>query len=218
MKNLKLGILTLIFLGHCLTSLAQNKSVTQTFDIKDFDKVELNDLNGEVSIELGKPFGVAITIDSQALESIQLAKNAENKLTISFLKVKKENWYTKNTAKVAITMPEISKIYNNGNANIRIQSFIGRYLGIENGGNGDILLSGQVVDLLDIENAGNGNVKANNIEAKAVKVSKYGNGNVEIKTNQTFKAILAGNGDIINTGKGEAHIIKRNGNGKVIKR
>jgi hypothetical protein len=218
MKNLKLIFLTMLFLGHFLNLKAQNNNLTKTFDIKDFDKLEIANLNGEVNIELGKTFSITIAMDSQQFESLQVEKNAENKLKIGIIKQKKENWYAKNEAKITITMPEISKLYNNSNADISIQNFIGRYLGIENGGNGDISLNGQVVDLLDIENVGNGDVKAKNIETKSANVSKYGNGNIEIKANQTFKAKLAGNGDIINFGKGEAQIIKRNGNGQVIRR
>jgi predicted transport protein len=200
-----------------LTCQAQNKSVTKTFEVTDFDKIALNNVNGEVKIEVGKPFSVSITMDSQDFENLQVEKGAEYKLTIALTK-KKGNWYEGDDAKITITMPEISKLYNNSNANVSIANIKGRYLGIENNSNGDVVVKGQIVDLLDIENIGNGDVKTKNLEAKEVNVGKYGNGNVEIKTNQTFKAKLAGNGDIVNFGSGMASIAKQSGNGKAINR
>lgn len=217
MKNLNLFILVFFLLGLFLTAQAQNKSITKTFDVTDFDKIVLNNVNGEVNIEVGKPFSVSIKMDSQDFENLQVEKGAEYTLKIALTK-KKGGWYEGDDAKITITMPEISKIYNNSNANISIQNFIGRYLGIENNGNGDVAVAGQIVDLLDIENTGNGDVKTKNLEAKEANVSKYGNGNVEVRTNKTFKAQLAGNGDIINFGSGIANIAKQSGNGKAINR
>lgn len=217
MKNLTLFVVTFLLLSHCWTLQAQNQHLTKTFDIKDFDKLILDNINGKVNIEVGKPFSISITMGSQDFENLQIEKGAEYRLKIALAK-KKGGWYEENEAKIIITMPEISKLYNNSNANVSIANIEGRYVGIENNSNGNVSLNGKIVDLLDIENTGNGDVRAKNIEAKEVNVSKYGNGNVEIKTNQTFKAKLAGNGDIVNFGKGEAIIIKQSGNGKAINR
>ena len=119
---------------------------------------------------------------------------------------------------IKISMPEISKLSNNSNANISINNFTGRYFGVENNGNGNVEIEGNVVDLLDIENNGNGDCNAKQIEAKEVNITKVGNGDVIIKTNANFKTKLAGNGDIINYGNGKAILLKQSGNGKVVYR
>lgn len=183
-----------------------------------FDKVILNNINGSVDIVKGNVFKIEIDGIPKNDSIINIEQLNENRLKIS---MKKElSWdYTKNlNIKITITMPGISKLYNNGNSNVTINSLETRYLGVENEGNGDVTLDGKIIDLLDIENSGNGDVKAKKIEAKKVSATKRGNGDIEINTNNNFEVSISGNGDIINYGTGKAIITKQSGNGNVIYR
>jgi hypothetical protein len=206
----KLLIITSLFVS--LNATAQK--VYNNF--KDFDKVVLNNINGSVVIETGKEYKIEINGLPEDESIITIEETRENRLIIAMKKGL--GWeYTKDlNLKIKITMPGISKLYNNGNGNVTITNLVTRYLGVENDGNGDIILKGTIIDLLEIENSGNGDVKAKQVEAKKVNATKQGNGNIEINTNTSFDAKLSGNGDIINYGNGKAIIIKQSGNGQVI--
>lgn len=206
----KILIITSLIIG--LNATAQK--VYNNF--KDFDKVVLNNINGSVVIETGKEHKIEVDGVPEDDSIINIEETRENRLIISMKKGL--GWeYTKNlNLKIKITMPGISKLYNNGNGNVTITNLVTRYLGVENDGNGDITLNGTIIDLLEIENSGNGDVKAKQIEAKKVNATKLGNGNIEIKTNANFDTKLSGNGNIINYGNGKAIIIKQSGNGQVI--
>lgn len=191
-------------------------SSAQVYPYRDFDKVELNNINGSVDIEIGKDFNVEIMGLPIKSDLLSVEVLPEYKLVITIKKALSWEVMKNINLKIKIVMPEISKLYNNSNANVSITNFIGRYIGIENNGNGNVNLQGSIVDLLDIENTGNGDCSTKSINAKQVTITKAGNGNVQIKTNEPFNAKLSGNGDVINYGKGKATVLKQSGNGQVI--
>jgi len=202
----------LIALMVAFFAVAQNKTLIN------FDKVELNNINGLVEIELGKPYNVQIEglPANDSLITINILD--ENRLVIALKKNLGWDKMQQLNLKIKIAMPEISKLYNNSNANIGLHNFTGRYLGIKNSGNGNVVLKGTTIDILEIENNGNGDTNAKKIEAKKVTIIKSGNGNIEMNTNETFTAKLAGNGDIVNFGKGKAIVVSQSGNGDIIYR
>lgn len=206
--------ITYIFIALMVTvfAKAQNKTLIN------FDKVELNNINGLVEIELGKPYNVQIEGLPANDSLITINVLDENRLVIALKKNLAWDKMQQLNLKIKIAMPEISKLYNNSNANIGLDNFIGRYLSIKNSGNGNVVLKGTTVDILDIENNGNGDTNAKKIEAKKVTIIKSGNGNIEINTNEPFTAKLAGNGDIVNFGKGKAIVVSQSGNGDIIYR
>jgi hypothetical protein len=193
-------------------------SIAQQYNFKNFDKLQLNSINGSVDIELGKDFKIDVQglPKNDSLITIKILK--ENCLAITLKKGLSWDELKKINLKIKITMPEISKLYNNSNADVVVNNFNGRYFGIENNGNGNTTIRGKVVDELAIANNGNGNTNAKQIEAKKVSAIKNGNGDVLIKTNDNFEASLSGNGDIVNYGTGKAIILKQSGNGQVIYR
>lgn len=208
MKSLLLFLFILI---------AQFNALSQS-NYKNFDKIELNNINGSVDIQLGKAFSVDIKGLNNNDSSVTVKLENEYKLVISLKKGLGWEVMKNINLKIKITMPEISKLFNNSNADISISNFLGRYLGIENNGNGNVYVSGTIVDVLDIANNGNGDCKTKEIVAKKVNITKTGNGDVVIKTNNAFEVKMSGNGDVVNYGKGIANILKQSGNGKVIYR
>ena len=147
-------------------------SMAQQFNFKNFDKVQLNNINGSVDIEVGKEFNVEVKglPKDNSLVTVEIIK--ENCLAITLKKGLSWDEVQKINLKIKITMPEISKLYNNSNADVVVNKFTGRYFGIENNGNGNTTIKGKNVDELEIANNGNGNTNAKQIEAKKVTATK----------------------------------------------
>lgn len=206
-------ILALFFVSQ----ITKAQSDLKTYEFKDFDKVQIENINGEVEIEIGKSFSITVTGKDNAQEHVKINKS-EDKLLVKLDSKFESDWKNRKVAKVKIVMPEISKLFNFSNADVSVLNFIGRYLGIENKGNGNLTIAGSLVDQIEIKNNGNGNVETKNIIAKKVDISKSGNGDVNIRTDNDFNVEMAGNGDIVNYGKGKAIINKQSGTGKVVYR
>lgn len=206
-------ILALLFISQ----IAKAQNDLKTYDFKDFDKVQIENINGEVEIELGKYFSITVSGIDDAQEQFKVTKSADKlfvKLDSKFI----NDWKNRKVLKVKIVMPEISQLINFSNADVSVQNYEGKSFGIENKGNGNVTISGSIVDHLEINNNGNGNLETKNINSKKVDISKSGNGDVTIKTDIDFKVEMAGNGDIVNYGKGKAIIKKQSGTGKVLSR
>ena len=215
MKQVKSSILILALFFVSEITKAQND--TTTYDFKDFDKVQIENINGAVEIELGKQFNIIISCNDNAQEQVKITKS-DNKLLVKLDNKFVIDWKKRKVVKVKIVMPEISKLFNFSNADVSIQNFAGSYFGVENKGNGNISVAGSIVDFIEIKNNGNGNLETKNIVSKKVDISKSGNGDVNIRTDKDFNVEMAGNGDIVNYGKGKAIINKQSGTGKVVYR
>lgn len=215
MTKVKSSLLILALFFVSQTTKAQND--TKTYDFKDFDKVQIENLNGEVEIEIGKSYIITVSGKDNAQEQVQLTKS-NDKLLVNLVGKFVTDWKNRKVVKVKIVMPEISKLFNFSNADVSVQKCVGRYFGIENKGNGNISVAGDVVDHIEINNNGNGNLETKNIISKKVNISKSGNGDVNIRTDNNFNVEMSGNGDIVNYGKGKAVINKQSGTGKVVYR
>jgi len=207
-----MGLIVVLILS---VQIVTAQSSSKRFNLTDFDKVEIENVNGQIEIELGKPFAISVSENEVAEEQLEISKVAD-RLIIQLKKQYSDDWKKRKPVIIKIAMPEISKLLNNSNADISIKKFVGRYLGINNTGNGNIILVGSVVDFIEIENNGNGNIDTKNIIAKKVAIIKSGNGDVTVTTANSFSVKMAGNGDIITYGTGKAVIEKQSGNGKVV--
>ncbi len=200
-------VLALLSLTACTAQKSplkgSGKIINKTFTYKDFDKIELQDLDGKVEIETGKPFSIAVAIDDNLENLLQLStENGELNIELkgnnnNKLYIEETNIYIK------ITMPELSAIKHKGNGNVYINNIAGNNFKVKNSGNGNMFLSGSINEL-DINCTGNGTVNAEKLAAKSVTVKRSSNGNVIMNTDNTFSAISSGNGNIINKGKGIA--------------
>ncbi len=192
------------------------KTVTQTFAFSNFDKIDFNDLDGSIEVEVGKPFSISVTIDDNLQPLLRVTeKNGELKLALKGNR--DNNMYIEETnIVVKISMPEISVLQHKGNTTLTINGIRGRYLRIENSGNGNILAKGSI-DELEIICRSNGTVRAEALPAKKISTRVSGNGNVFINTATTFSGKATGNGNIINKGTGKEDAGSYGtGNGKII--
>jgi hypothetical protein len=210
MKKLAITLLCAV----ALVTLAKTQPTTKQYDLKDFDKVNLQKVNSDVTIKLGSSFAIEANGNSAILDKIEM-KVENNQLVIIQESVDYKIWEQNRGSSITITMPEISVFTTNSNGDVTIGKFTGRYLRIKASGNGDVKLTGKQVDELDIEASGNGNVHTQKINADKVNVKKSGNGDVTISTKNTFTVSMAGNGDVVNYEKGQANITEKAGNGEV---
>ncbi len=217
----KILITTLLIIGSIHTFCQLNGSgnvINKTYDYSGFDKVYFNDLHGEITIEIGKPFSISISIDDNLESLLNLSENkTEHELIISLKGNERNKMYIENTnIKINITMPESSVVKNNGNSSLNISNILGRYFKLENNGNGGTKMTG-TIDKLDIIKRGNGSVVANKLIAKTSEINSAGNGNILVNVSGDITVQLAGNGDVQNSGSGRFIVKgKINGNGKLI--
>lgn len=215
-------ILTIVLTITSIFAQAQlqgsGKTITTNYDYKNFDKVYLEDLDGKIEIEIGKPWSISVTIDDNLKHLLVFSENtSEYELKIQFKDNKNNKKYIEKTnPKIKITMPEASVIKNEGNSDLDVNNVFGRYFRMENTGNGDSKIIG-TIDVLDINKTGNGDVNAENLIAKKATLHSTGNGNLIVNVSDTLSAKVSGNGDIINKGKAKFDAnSKKSGNGKLI--
>jgi uncharacterized membrane protein YphA (DoxX/SURF4 family) len=192
------------------------KIINITFEYKDFTKIELQDLDGKVEIEMGKPFSITVAIDDN-LESLLDVAEKNQELKIELKGNTNNKLYIEETGiSIKITLPEIYFLKHRGNGNVYVNEIAGKSLQVKNSGNGNIFLNGSIGEL-DIICSGNGTVNAEKLFAKSVTTKRSGNGNVIINTDNNFTATNSGNGNVINKGNGIAGTnSSANGNSSII--
>jgi hypothetical protein len=207
MKKIFLAIVTFIFVNNAYTQrgplLGSGKMINKTFDYKNFSEITLQDLDGNVIIEVGKPFSIDVAIDDN-LEKLLSVSAQENNLRISLKGNRNNKLYIENTnIIIKIMVANITYIKQDGNNHLQVEGIKGESLQLKCAGNGSVVLNGSIENL-KIVCSGNGNVNAAKLLAKNVAITKRGNGTVTTNTDNSFYASGLGNGDIINTGKGIA--------------
>jgi Putative auto-transporter adhesin, head GIN domain len=203
-------LLTIVFAAiFCITSAAQRsplkgsgKVVSKVFDFTGFDKISLQDLDGNIEIEAGKAFSISIDIDDN-LESLLQVSNSDGKLSVSLAGNRNNRKYIEDThIKIKITLPQLTALEHDGNTGLTVNGLTGKYFRLSNGGNGTAQLNGSIEEL-EIKNTGNGNVKAKELLAQQVMVNCRGNGNVVVNAAISITANAQGNSSVINTGKAD---------------
>jgi hypothetical protein len=194
------------------------KTITKSYDYKNFDKVNFTDLDGKIDVEIGTTWSISVTIDDNLFPLLSFKENKlENELTLYFKGNNNNTMYIEDTnLKIKITMPEASVISHSGNSRLNITNVFGRYFRIENCSNATTSISGSI-DELEVKNTGNGNVYAENLIAKTAKVKSTGNGNAKVNVTTILEATATGNASVINKGKAKFNSnSSQSGNGRLI--
>lgn len=215
MKKLNSALLLLTL--FCVFHLSNAQHDSKSYAFKDFQKVEIENINGEVEIEIGPSYSLTVSGKGNAYTQVEITQSGD-KLKVQFDNKRTLDWRENKVVNVKIVMPKLLGLQNFSNADVRIQKFEGKHFSIENKGNGNVSVSGSTVDHLELNNKGNGNLETKNIFSKKASISKSGNGDVTLKTDSDFTVEMDGNGDIVNYGKGNAVLKKQRGTGKVIMR
>jgi hypothetical protein len=181
MKKLILAIVTLMFISIAYTQggplKGSGKIVNKTFVYTNFNKVNLRDLDGNVEIEVGKPFAIEVAIDDN-VEALLNVSVDDNTLDISLKGNRNNRMYIEKTnIKIKIAVPSLVYVLHNGNNGLTINGITGDYFRIKCVDNGSAILSGSV-DKLDIVCTGNGTVNAKKLLANNIETTRRGNGNI----------------------------------------
>jgi hypothetical protein len=183
-----------------------------------YDKINLMDFEGNIDIKIGKPHQVTIQIDDNIAQLVTFyLDEEENELSIRIRDNKNGRLYLENiNSNITITLPEASVIKHRGNSNVIVEGIVGRYFRLEQQGNGDVKLAGSI-DELEITKTGNGGVFAEKLISKTANINSLGNGNVSIYADTSFSAKGAGNGNIVQFGKGKSTVFSSIiGNGRIL--
>jgi hypothetical protein len=198
-----IGLIVFIFSFNAKAQLkGKGPVLKKEFSVKDFNKLKIEDFDGEIIVEIGKPYAIKIEIDEN-LEPRLKVKKDEDVLLVFLEGNTNGKLYLEDTRiKIYISMPEASIISHRGNTNIKVTGIDGRYFKYENTGNGDASLTGKI-DQLDVKKMGNGSVFASNLIAKTAKVKSLGNGNVSVNAQISLQGSGMGNGSILQSGTGQ---------------
>lgn len=213
-------ILTLVASINNAQLRGSGKTITKTYDYQNFDKLDFQDLDGIILVEIGKAWHIEVTIDDNLLPLLTFEEDKNEFLLKVFFKGNRNNnKYIEDTnIKIKITMPESSVIKHDGNSQLFVSGLVGRYFRLENRSNGRATVSGSI-DKLDVVNTGNGQSNLKETTAKAAEVKCKGNGGVIVNVIEKLEASASGNGYITNIGTA---IFSPNsssfGNGKLVKK
>ena len=175
------------------------KTITKTYDYQNFNKVFFDDLDGNLEIEVGKPYSISITIDDNLSNLLNLNENLDSKELIIALKGNRNNkMYIEDTKiKVKISVPFLAEVSNNGNSGLTVKNINSKNFKSSNPVNGSTTLDG-IVDNLEVICKGNGNLNAEKLIAKNAKITCRGNGNAIVNAKNILESNQSGNGNIQN--------------------
>ncbi len=181
-----------------------SKIINKIYDFKNFDKIEIQDLSGKVTVEVGKLFSIAAAIDDNLEPLLKVTEN-NGELKIELTGNRSNRLYIEQTnISIKITMPAITEVLHSANSKLLIEGINSKKFKLKSNENGTVIIKGTST-YLEIICASNGNVNAEALIAKNISIIKRGNGNVYLNTDSAFSANGSGNGDVINYGKGKAN-------------
>jgi hypothetical protein len=75
MKKIKSSLLILAL--FFVSQITKAQSDTKTYDLKNFNKVQIENINGEVEIEIGKSYSIIVLGKDNAQEQVQITKSED---------------------------------------------------------------------------------------------------------------------------------------------
>lgn len=200
-KLLKIGGVSITALSAALYASSVSKTVaeevTQTSNLQDFTKIELN-TSADMNIVVGDDFSIRMTGDDERMEKTVLEIKGKT------LEIKEEdenrnrfNWDRDQEMKIEITMPDITAMKINGSGDVIISGVDNEELELKINGSGDMDVEGRSQQM-DIGINGSGDIRMDEVSGKDVEVSINGSGDVEFNggTCETMQIDINGSGDV----------------------
>jgi hypothetical protein len=201
MKKITLLLAALIII--CTAIFSQNgplkgsgKLTSKNFAFNNFDKIKLLDLDGKMEVEAGKDFSVAVDIDDNLEELLDVTVD-DGTLTIRLKGNLNNRMYIEETnIHIKISLPQLLSVFHRSNGKLTINGINGKKFRIKNTGNGSSFINGSI-DELEVICRDNGSVYAEKLLAKKIQARRNGNGNIYVNEAAIVQAESSGNGDII---------------------
>ena len=195
MKNL--FFLAIAIISLTLTSCddyieGEGMVVTETFDLDDFNKIELES-SYDVIVKQGTTQEVVVEGQQNLIDRIQLNVSNEN-LTMD---MQSGNYRNLNIT-VHITVPNLEKVINDGSGNITIKNQDATNLELLIKGSGNIDAATMTIDDMKLTVDGSGNLEIDDLITDDVQAIIDGSGNLEIKDGSTKDLEInnSGSGDM----------------------
>lgn len=196
MKNL--FFLAIAIISISLTSCqdiirGEGMVVTETFELDDFDKIELK-ASYDVIIKQGTTQEVVVEGQQNLIDRVELNVSGSN------LELDLQNGSYRNMdLKVHITVPTLEKVFNNASGDITIEEFEAEDLEFLIKGSGDINATDIIIvsDKMIMDVDGSGDMELDDLVADEVDAFIDGSGNLEVKDGSTKEL------EIKNTGSGD---------------
>jgi len=208
-------ILPALLLSACVAaeSTQSGPSSSRSFDLSDFDKVELAG-SDNVRVIAGSAFSVQATGPEKTLDKLKIEVNSST-LSIGRKRSLSMGWDNDKGALITVTMPlikgaslagsgdmavdrvETPEFEANlaGSGDLTVKSAQVEKLDVNLAGSGDIALAG-TTKTIDISIAGSGNVVAKDVSATNANISIAGSGNVDARASGAASVSILGSGDV----------------------
>lgn len=175
------------------------KLVQLTTPVTTFTKLEVNHMNAKVVIESGaQESSLSVSIDDNLKEFFRY-KQKGNILKIYFdlSGGKYDRWLSSNNTVVAIKVPTLESLSNNGNTTIEVKQMNQAAFSLVSDGNAYIVLNGRVTEFT-LQSNGNSDIKAGSFVTQKTTLSSSGNADIEVNAKELVKKNVAGNNEINN--------------------
>lgn len=168
--------------------------ITQTFDVSNFDKVNLPAF-GDVYIEQGETESLSVETDDNIMPLMDI-KVKDGELVLGM----KPNQVAipSGTIVYRLTVKDLGKITLSGSGNFFVEPVQSNDMTISLLGSGNINLKGLTANTLSIDLSGSGNITVEGIQVKAVDTAIKGSGDTKLEGRaNTQKLTLGGSGNYL---------------------
>jgi len=173
-KSIPLLLLLVTLLTGCSFVRGSGVTVTETREVSNFDRVELQSI-GELTIIQGEPESLTIEAESNIVRRIKTDVWGST-LTIEFTGGGLGDVIPTKPIRYELTMKDISGVQLSGAGRIYSASIETRNLDVDVSGVGDIIIDSLVTDDLEVDLTGAGTIDlAGQIHDQDVKLSSVGN-------------------------------------------
>jgi hypothetical protein len=162
---------------------------TETRDLGNFDAVEISGAY-TVKIASGGKNSLQIEADDNLLPLIKTEVRG-GRLVIS----SKENFNTRKSPVVTISMPDVKKVETSGASNFEISGVKNELLELKLSGASSMDLAGET-GALKIDMAGAGSIDAKNLHAKSVDLNTSGAGSASVYATDALNVAISGVGSV----------------------
>jgi hypothetical protein len=211
------------------TLTGSGKTVTKSYDLRDFDRVEVNS-RFDAAIEQGSGYAVSVTVDDNIVPYLDVVKDGR---TLK-IRLKPMASVTRGTLEAAVAMPALASLDLNGSARGEIGGFSSgaRCTMTTNGGaslRGEITCGDAVVDAnggssvalagaaesLDLTVNGSASTNLSKFAAGDAKVDVNGGGKASVNVSGRLSGSVNGGGTVDYTGGPDAVNVRADGGGRV---